>query len=90
MGEKKIEEKYVKKMEKPKERIPEINIGEVVRSAGFGGGGRASARGYSSRRFYESQIVLGADKDYMPMAKPKKANYTSLVSLRITSRGRER
>lgn len=44
------------------------NIGEPIRRAGMQSKDRGSSRANSSRRFYDSQIVLGDDQNYMPMS----------------------
>ena len=54
------------------------NIGDPIRHAGVPRKGKVTSRGSISRKFYDSQIVLGNDENYMPMS-TQKMSYTNLV-----------
>lgn len=58
------------------------NIGEPIRHAGLERKGRVSSKGRLSRKFYDSQVVLGDDQNYMPMSTTK-FNYTNLVRVHM-------
>lgn len=55
------------------------NIGEPIKIAGLSRNKPISARGSRSNKFYDSQIVLGNDENYMPMSTTK-LSYSNLVS----------
>lgn len=56
------------------------NFGDPIKFVGLEMKFRAPSKGRISSRLYDSQIVLGSDKDYMPMSNTQRLNFTNLVS----------